>query len=30
MDRINPNAVIFDEGTRSTPEREKRTTIHIA
>lgn len=30
MDRINPNAVIFDEGTRSTPELEKRTTIHIA
>ncbi|EGQ60762.1 hypothetical protein GGI1_02495, partial [Acidithiobacillus sp. GGI-221] len=23
---INPNAVIFDEGTRSTPEQEKRLT----
>ncbi|MBU2768063.1 hypothetical protein HAP94_18255 [Acidithiobacillus ferrivorans] len=26
MEHVNPTAVIFDEGTRSTPEREKRTT----
>ena len=24
MEHVNPNAVIFDEGTRTTPEREKR------
>ena len=27
MMHVNPNAVIFDEGTRSTPEREKRLVL---
>lgn len=29
MEHIHPNAVVFDEGTRSTPEREKRSATQI-
>ncbi|MDA8153014.1 MAG: hypothetical protein M0003_09935 [Acidithiobacillus sp.] len=29
MEHIHPNAAVFDEGTRSTPEREKRSATKV-